>query len=1078
MLIVDQFEQVFTLNPGAGGAAERQAFITALHAAAIHPAGPGGVPPGLVVLSVRGDFWDRCAGYPELAGELQEGQFVVGPMTESDLRLAITGPAGAAGLQIEPGLVDTIVSDLRASAGDDTPGALPLLSQAMLLTWENREGDQLTGHGYGQGGGVSLAVQSSAEAVYEALPAGQQELARNLLRSMTVGSRDARLTRRPVSLADLHAGHSEGENAQLDNVLEAFAAKRLVVLNDRTAQISHDALLRAWPRLRGWLEDDQASLILYSQLGHDAAEWQSHDTDPSFLYRGTQLAALREATTQWSAEPGRYPSLTATEASFLRAGEHAATRSTRQRRGLAGVLAVLLIAAIAGAGIATVTAHRASQQRTAAVSGQVAAESEALDTTDPGTASLLAAAAWQIGDTPQARDSMLDVLAQPGRGVLPSGGANTGASVAFSPDGKTLATASGDGMVRLWDVQTRRPIGQPLPGMGPADTVRFSPDGKTLATADADGTTQLWNVASRRQAGTLVAGGPGTGPNAYSGTVGVNQDSAAFSPDGKTLATVAADGTARLWDLATRHQIGVPLRTGRGRVNAVAFSPDGQILATASMNGTIQLWMVASQHRIGAPLVTGHDGIDAVTFSPGGQILATASMNGTIQLWMVATRHQTGAPLVTDSSVGLGASVTFSPDGKTLATSRADGGVQLWDVATHARLGSSLAADTGGVQAMAFSPDSATLATASGDGAARLWDLTTRAPIGTPLNADGVDALAFSPNGKTLATGGLDDGAARLWSLANHAQIAQLHAGSPVAGGVEAVGFSPDGRLLITDGSADVRPVPGQKNTFTVGSNKVWKWDVATRSRIGRPLTIETAGVAVLSPDGKTLATASTNGYELWSAATGRLVAALKGQDAGSFLIATDPVAFSPDSKILATATGSSVQLWNTATHEPIGSLRTTGANGSVAGVAFSPDGKTLVTWGSPGPASLWDVATRTQIGSSLASGTSEVDAAAFSPDGKTLATADLSGTVQLWDVATHAPIGPPLATGTGPVDAVAFSPHGTTLATANVDGKVQLWDVALPSNLLKAVCAVAGRSLTRQEWSTYIQSEPFRRVC
>lgn len=149
-----------------------------------------------------------------------------------------------------------------------------------------------------------------------------------------------------------------------------------------------------------------------------------------------------------------------------------------------------------------------------------------------------------------------------------------------------------------------------------------------------------------------------------------------------------------------------------------------------------------------------------------------------------------------------------------------------------------------------------------------------------------------------------------------------------------------------------------------------------------------------------------------------------------------------------------------------------------MAAVTFSPDGKTLATWGGPGPARLWDVATRTQIGATLASGTSEVDAAAFSPDGKTLATADLNGTVQLWDVATHAPIGAPLTAGTGPAQAVAFSPDGNTLATADLEGPVQLWNIALPSNLLKAVCAIAGRSLTRQEWSTYIPSEPFQRVC
>ena len=165
VLIVDQFEQVFTLNPGPSGEGGRQAFITALRTAGTSPVGPQQQPPALVVIAVRGDFWDRCAAYPELADALQAGQFVVGPMNESELRLAITGPADAAGLRIDPALTDTIISDLRAVGGDGTAGALPLLSQAMALTWEKREGDRLTSHGYGQIGGVSHAVQTGADKV-------------------------------------------------------------------------------------------------------------------------------------------------------------------------------------------------------------------------------------------------------------------------------------------------------------------------------------------------------------------------------------------------------------------------------------------------------------------------------------------------------------------------------------------------------------------------------------------------------------------------------------------------------------------------------------------------------------------------------------------------------------------------------------------------------------------------------------------------------------------------------------------------------------------------------------------------
>ena len=174
------------------------------------------------MIAVRGDFWDRCAAFPELAGALQDGQFVVGPMTESELRVAITGPADAAGLRIDPALTDTILGDLRAAGGDGSAGVLPLLSQAMALTWERREGDRLTSHGYAQAGGVSHAVQTGAERAYEALPAGQQALARDVLRSMTVASRDGRLARRPVTRDDLYAGLPGAARADIDAVLEAL----------------------------------------------------------------------------------------------------------------------------------------------------------------------------------------------------------------------------------------------------------------------------------------------------------------------------------------------------------------------------------------------------------------------------------------------------------------------------------------------------------------------------------------------------------------------------------------------------------------------------------------------------------------------------------------------------------------------------------------------------------------------------------------------------------------------------------------------------------------------------------------
>ena len=361
----------------------------------------------------------------------------------------------------------------------------------------------------------------------------------------------------------------------------AFAGKRLLTLNDGTAEISHDVLLHAWPLLGGWLADDQASLILYSQLAEDAAAWRGSRDDPSFLYRGTQLAAIRQAAARWAADPARYPALDTTERDFLDASRRATNRGARQRRVLAATLVVLVIAAVTGAAVAVRVAQTANSQRNFAVSGKIALQSEALDAADPVTAAQLAAAAWRIDPkAPEAREAMLDVVAQPCRAVLdPHMGALYG--VACSPDGTVLATAENHGTV-LWNVSTHRQIGTAIrTHVEAVDAVAFSPDGKVLATAGNDGRTRLWNVATHHQIGKAM------------GADASLLSEVAFSSDGTLLATASWDGTARLWDVATQRQIGPPMSVGLNLMNGVAFSPDGKILATAGADGAARLWDIA-----------------------------------------------------------------------------------------------------------------------------------------------------------------------------------------------------------------------------------------------------------------------------------------------------------------------------------------------------------------------------------------------------------------------------------------------------------------------------------------------------
>jgi class 3 adenylate cyclase/DNA-binding beta-propeller fold protein YncE len=681
VLIVDQFDQVFTLNPDLSGEATRQAFITALCAAAANPVDPDTEPPAVVVVAVRGDFWDRCAAVPELVDALQNGPFVVGPMTESELRVAITGPAEAAGLRIEAGLTDTILEDLRVAGGDRSAGVLPLLSQAMALTWEHREGDRLTSHGYAQAGGVSHAVQTGADRAYNALPAGQQPIAREVLRRMTVASPDGGHARRPVTREDLYAGLPGAARSDIDAVLDAFAAERLAVLDGDRAQLSHDVLLRAWPRLRGWLEEDQASWIVHGQLTDAAAAWSDSGEDPSFLYRGAQLAALQQAVTQWSANPARFPALTGTQRGFLQASDHARRRTARRQRAVIAGLLALTLTALTAAGIAVHNAANAARQHAIALSRELAAESLFVDPGDPVTARRLAVAAWRVFPTDQAGSAMTTLLAEQQQdGILPAGPSGVRA-VAFSPDGTLLAGAGADGTMRLWD-----PVTGHLARIIQADTtgpdigvagVAFSPDSKLLASADADGTVRLWDPVTGHLARTIQANTT-TGPD--SGVLGV-----AFSPDGMLLASADADGTVRLWDPVTRHlartiqggTIG-PFYGGLG----VAFNPDGTLLASAENDGIIRLWDPVTGQLVST--IYGSQPSYGVAFARHGALLASADADGTVRLWDPVTGQLVSTIQETGPNGGV-AAVAFSPDGTLLASANIDGTVPLWDLSlfTH-----------------------------------------------------------------------------------------------------------------------------------------------------------------------------------------------------------------------------------------------------------------------------------------------------------------------------------------------------------------------------------------------------------
>ncbi|WP_409464835.1 hypothetical protein [Amycolatopsis sp. GA6-003] len=993
LVVVDQFEELFTV---CHDSSERAAFLAALIIAATIE-----TSRTRIVMGLRADFYAHCCAHPELAQAMNGTQVVVGPMTSDQLRAAISRPAVDAGLSVESALLAEVTADALGE-----PGALPLVSHALLQTWRRRRGTVLSLSGYQAAGGIAHALAQTAESVFTSLSPAQQRAARELFLRLTAlgeGTEDTkrRLDRRELDLPD----------SDLETVLDKLGAARLIVLDRDTVEIGHEALIRAWPRLRGWLDADRDGLRLHRRLSGDASDWAGLDRDPGTLYRGLRLAAACD----WADEAD--VRLTAREREFLDASrvaearEHARQRRrTRQLRWLAASLAVLMAAALTVAVVAVRQREHALAQERIATSRQLAAEAQTQAGLDPAAAIRKSLDAYRAHPTAEARGAILS-LASKRRfdALLPSPSATT-AEVALSPDGRWLAAPGEGRRLTLWDVPGRR---RTVVFDAPLDrviVVRFSPDGQRLAVGTLDGHIHIWELASRRIMASFTAAEPT-----------VSLTAVRFSPDGRLLASADLRNAVKLWDIAghTGPVTLAPQHEGPDLASraAVEFSPDGTLLAFTDATGALALRDLRTATRAGA-LPSAGGWTSSAAFAPDGHTVIIPSRDApTIRLWDVTTRRQiaefggdafpqlsvvvdrVNAQLITVNTRGsvniwdlgrrtllaglvkdrsLPGPVAISLDGKTIAAV-VDNGIALWDRARLPLMG--LTASAGSLQVS----DSGRAVVASGGGSPTvIWDSRTRKGrvIASPPKSDLVSGFAIlSPDEKSVAIN--DNGRVVVRDANTGGLVAEV---PRPAGGlyVMSFAFSRDSRTLAM--------------TTTQGGG-IWFYDLNARRFVRKVAEGAVAGGLRYSPDGRmfaytgdgtTINILDADGYlpiaklkVVDDTPTGNWPAYEFSRD-GSMLMSNDPQ---------LTAAGK-ITIWNTADFAKAAEFSTPATE--ARSPRFSPDHRYIAAFGNNDAVTVWD-AVKGDRWATLTGHTAKITGIYWNATG-VLASSSEDNTVILWN--------------------------------------------------------------------------------
>jgi WD40 repeat protein len=1171
VLVVDQFEEVFTL---VADEAARLAFADNLLGLTETPG-----PRHLVILTMRSDYLDWIPKLPRFQVPFEAGQELVTPLNAGELREAIERPAELVGLKFEEGVVEALLRDILGE-----PAALPLLQFTLLKLWDARDHNRVTREAYRRLGNARLALARSADALFEEQlsPQSQTTARRILLRMVRPGDGLEVTSNRIRCVTLLEMGEAD---ERIKEVLETLRRARLVRVTkaDPAAgaaidwspasadqvEVAHEALIRNWPQLVKWLEEEREALTRRQRWEARASEWvrlgrgdaglldevQAREAErwldsteallvgydpglPAYVQAsraavdraarekqeaerhqreqaialeaekryakrlgkllialtvatlfalGSAVFALREMAKAKQAEDQAVASAKS-EADQRKRAERAVqaeAEQTRKAKEAATIAEEAKTRAEDAATKATKSEGRANaaqaevkKQALIATSQRLAAQAVSHYGDQLDVALLLGLEAYRVHDTVEARGSVLGGLASsPHLTRYLCGHSSDVHAVAFSPDGKVLASCGKQGQIFLWEVEKRSPPRMIFDGDTKFTSLAFSPLGKTLVAGGEDGRVIRWDLSDL---GSILKSSPPDKPRDVTepferwrqvlGQCAEPVQGLAFTHDGGTLAAANAGGGVDLWDVAGRRWLPSLPRTGpRTRLWSVAFSPDDRMLATGAGSGQVTLWASltprtagqaarwgATERRLLGTLPGGHaDRVWNVAFSPDGRTLASGSDDKSVILWDVPSRARMAR---LERHEGAVMSLAFNADGTRLATGSKDNTILLWDVARRQPI-ERLVGHKGEVWSVTFRADDH-LASGGNDRAVILWDLATPHLLGTRLVTGEPSLISLAVRDERLLATGDANGAVVLWTTDADGRLRRLPMSGRHSKQVGGLTFSPDGRTVASRSD----------------DGTVRLWDVATRQPRGRPLPHDAAVTAIaFSPDGQTLASGrylyGSNAILLWDLATGRLRGTLPGH--------TQPVrslAFNRDGLLASGDQDGRIFFWDVAHQRATGPSLEPQHTSVVTCLAFNADGQTLASGSYSNNILLWDVRARKPRGAVLTGHKDAVWSLALSHDGTRLASVGADGTMILWDVETRRPLGLPLKGHPGTVWDVAFRPDDRTALTCGGDGAVISWQVGLEA-WRERVKEVVHRNLTREEWNEYLEAEVYRKT-